>query len=134
MNDNLNNRSSEKRPILRLGLMLILCAYCVPFSYLITCFYTSPIKMCLIFLWIVLLGFMTRNINEGGIVAVCHSTSWLISYALAGIDVVGRVNFANLTPEDYRPHVTIISIIIWLLHELTLLIIHYIKKKKETEN
>ena len=125
---------SKRTIILRWDLMFMIFAYSVPFSYIITCYYTSPLVMFLTLLWLILLGFISRNVKEEGFIILCHNNSWLISYVCAAVDAAGRVSPANPIPEEYRVNVTIISVIIWLLHEVILRVIRYYKKKKETEN
>ena len=63
MNDDLNNRSSESITTVfpRLRVLLLLCAYCLPFSFFLFNYWGDFGAICLILFWIILLVFLTQK-------------------------------------------------------------------------
>ena len=59
MNDDLNNRSSENITTVfpRLRVLLLLCAYCIPFSFFIFTYWGDLKHIGLTVLWFILLIF-----------------------------------------------------------------------------
>lgn len=131
MNDDLNNRSSESTTTLfpRLRVFLLLCAYCIPFSFFIFTYWGDLKHICLTVLWLVLLIFLTQKAKDMRLIIWGHGMSWMMSFICD--QALSAMSVSPIHPNmvDNRLQIGLISLALCLVHGVIAIVINKIPLK-----
>lgn len=131
MNNDLNNRSSESttRIFPRLRVLLLLCAYCLPFSFFLFNYWGDFGAVCLILLWIVLLGFLTQKAKDMRLILWGHGMSWMMSFICDQLLSAHMVSPIHPVMVDNRLQIGLISLVLCLVHCAIAIVINKVPLK-----
>lgn len=131
MNDDLNNRSSKSITTLfpRLRVLLLLCAYCIPFSFFIFTYWGDLKHICLTVLWLILLIFLTQKAKDMRLIVWGHGMSWMMSFICDQLLSAHMVSPLHPNMIDHRIQICLISIALCLIHYIIAIVINKVPLK-----
>lgn len=131
MNDDLNNRSSENITTVfpRLRVLLLLCAYCIPFSFFIFTYWGDLKHICLTVLWFILLIFLTQKAKDMRLIIWGHGMSWMMSFICDQLLSAHMVSPIHPVMVDNSLQIGLISFVLCLVHYAIAIVINKVPLK-----